>query len=772
MESKRCFRQSGSMVAADSDCSSSHNPSRFCACSNMDRPWGKALMARPLLLPLHGLVAGDKEDQIGDPSKVHVKGQQWQTASLHLRQLGRDLGLTAISFNSAANAFSISAKWKQACHLLAICAGKSYEKDAVLSNSVISAFARRSRWVHAGDLLSWMTGSFVRCTQMTLSATMNACRNGCRNGARLQLWQGALVLLSEAPACSVQPDGVMHSSCICACETENQWQQALATFISCQAVRTQTVNAYNAAISACEKCSQWQQALAVFEILSHTQNVQPDVISYNAIISTSQDWTLALFFLESLLQGKLQPTLVTFNAALSTFDSGEWMEAIVLLEQLQSHRLLPDIITFHTLVRSSSKTHWQHAFYWLSELDTRYLQSDPITHSGVITACTHANHWQRSLLLGSEALAMPACDAHTCTDSIVACERGGRWQSALCFLQGLVNLAVEGDLVACNAAMSACASQGAWPQSLAGLHKLDPQEPAALTAYEIAVIACPARPDDAGSDEEDPELYEQLSKQRRLVKRADTGQAKKGEAALTQVSERIQGMGEEEDEVKEKEKELLGLKKDADSNVALTATTEFCNVVQTPLEKIETLKHESFRGSTLYKQQATQRKGVAAGERKARKAGLPEEVMAATKDAEEDLEQTLIEESLDLSCASGLEYLRARSQIGCDQDSHRIRKLDNRPLEMSTVDGDIKLEYRDDFGRVQTPKEAFRSISWKFHGKVPGRKNMERRLLRLENEMRLKSMNVIEALPTLRALRHAQTADAKPYMVLSGANEK
>jgi len=231
--------------------------------------------------------------------------------------------------------------------------------------------------------------------------------------------------------------------------------------------------------------------------------------------------------------------------------------------------------------------------------------------------------------------------------------------------------------------------------------------------------------------------------------------------------------GEEEDEVKDqKEKELLGLKKDADSNVALTATTEFCNVVQTPLEKIETLKHESFRGSTLYKQQATQRKGVAAGERKARKAGLPEEVLAATKDAEEDLEQTLIEESLDLSCASGLEYLRARSQIGCDQDSHRIRKLDNRPLEMSTVDGDIKLEYRDDFGRVQTPKEAFRSISWKFHGKVPGRKNMERRLLRLENEMRLKSMNVIEALPTLRALRHAQTAEAKPYMVLSGANEK
>merc|ERR1719437_339619 len=139
---------------------------------------------------------------------------------------------------------------------------------------------------------------------------------------------------------------------------------------------------------------------------------------------------------------------------------------------------------------------------------------------------------------------------------------------------------------------------------------------------------------------------------------------------------------------------------------------------------------------------------------------------------EDPVVQSLQESELDLSCASGLEYLRARSQIGGDQETHRIRKLDNRPLEMSTLDGDIKLEYRDDYGRVQTPKEAFRAISWEFHGKVPGRKNMERRLLRLENEMKLKSMNPMEALPTLRALRHVQHADAKPYMVLSGANEK
>lgn len=284
--------------------------------------------------------------------------------------------------------------------------------------------------------------------------------------------------------------------------------------------------------------------------------------------------------------------------------------------------------------------------------------------------------------------------------------------------------------------------------------------------------APPGRTQDAGSDEEDPELYEQLSKQRRLVRRSDAGAVRKGEAALAAVSDRIQVV-EKEAEEKESEKEAVAVQ-DAEK-VSMTATTEFCNIVQTPLEKIETLKHESFRGSTLYKQQATQRKGVKAGSAGYKKGegnhSLSDDIIVP-QEAEISSETQLKENPLDLSCASGLAYLRARAQMGNDQETHKNKKSDNRPLEMSTVDGDIKLEYRDDYGRVQTPKEAFRAISWKFHGKVPGRKNMERRLLRLENEMKLKSMDPMSELPTLRALRHVQTAEAKPYMVLSGANEK
>merc|ERR1712125_120852 len=268
----------------------------------------------------------------------------------------------------------------------------------------------------------------------------------------------------------------------------------------------------------------------------------------------------------------------------------------------------------------------------------------------------------------------------------------------------------------------------------------------------------------------DPELYEQLSKQRRLVRRSDAGAVKKGEAALQAVGERITAVDADEDK-EGKEKAILGIPKNKEpgETISMTATTEFCNVVQTPLEKMDTMKHESFRGSTLYKQQAAQRKGLKMSTDKRKHSAM--EDFSKVQDREEDV-NNLAEDSLDMSCASGLAYLRARAQIGNDQESHKNRKTDNRPLEMSTLDGDIKLEYRDDYGRVQTPKEAFRAISWKFHGKVPGRKNMERRLLRLEHEMRLKSMNPFEQLPTLRALRHVQGAEAKPFMVLSGANEK
>jgi U4/U6.U5 tri-snRNP-associated protein 1 len=56
------------------------------------------------------------------------------------------------------------------------------------------------------------------------------------------------------------------------------------------------------------------------------------------------------------------------------------------------------------------------------------------------------------------------------------------------------------------------------------------------------------------------------------------------------------------------------------------------------------------------------------------------------------------------------------------------RAKDSRQYDPSNTDLGIKLEYRDEFGRKLTQKEAFRQLSYKFHGYGPSQKKKEKRL--------------------------------------------
>lgn len=56
------------------------------------------------------------------------------------------------------------------------------------------------------------------------------------------------------------------------------------------------------------------------------------------------------------------------------------------------------------------------------------------------------------------------------------------------------------------------------------------------------------------------------------------------------------------------------------------------------------------------------------------------------------------------------------------------RAKDNRAFDPSASDHGVKLEYRDEFGRKLTQKEAFRQLSYRFHGYGPSQKKKEKRL--------------------------------------------
>ena len=89
----------------------------------------------------------------------------------------------------------------------------------------------------------------------------------------------------------------------------------------------------------------------------------------------------------------------------------------------------------------------------------------------------------------------------------------------------------------------------------------------------------------------------------------------------------------------------------------------------------------------------------------------------------------LVEEVVvDSGLAGALKFFQSRGFVEGEERS-----------DGNISEDDIHIERRDEFGRsITDPKEAFKQLSWRFHGKKPGAKKQEKRLRKLENE--LKSM--------------------------------
>lgn len=85
---------------------------------------------------------------------------------------------------------------------------------------------------------------------------------------------------------------------------------------------------------------------------------------------------------------------------------------------------------------------------------------------------------------------------------------------------------------------------------------------------------------------------------------------------------------------------------------------------------------------------------------------------------------------------------------------------------------DVKLEYYDDNGRSLTPKEAFRYLSHKFHGKASGKMKSEKRNKKRQDEVALQKMNSGDTpLNTTALLIEKQKNAQSPYVILSGGGQ-
>lgn len=99
---------------------------------------------------------------------------------------------------------------------------------------------------------------------------------------------------------------------------------------------------------------------------------------------------------------------------------------------------------------------------------------------------------------------------------------------------------------------------------------------------------------------------------------------------------------------------------------------------------------------------------------------------------------------------------------------HRSQQL-HEVKEPEDYKPEINLEYTDDSGRkLETPKEQFKQLCYKFHGKGPGKNKIDKRLRKQELESKAKSVLATNIPPTSAALMLSKQKELKsPFVILS-----
>lgn len=105
-----------------------------------------------------------------------------------------------------------------------------------------------------------------------------------------------------------------------------------------------------------------------------------------------------------------------------------------------------------------------------------------------------------------------------------------------------------------------------------------------------------------------------------------------------------------------------------------------------------------------------------------------------------------------------------------DSYQRRSRNVQLREVkEPEDYKPEINLEYTDDSGhKLETPKEAFRHLCHKFHGKGPGKNKIDKTLRKQAMENKLKeTLSKDEPLPSLALMAEKQKELKTPYIILS-----
>ena len=299
--------------------------------------------------------------------------------------------------------------------------------------------------------------------------------------------------------------------------------------------------------------------------------------------------------------------------------------------------------------------------------------------------------------------------------------------------------------------------------------------------------------------EQDVELYAALSRARRLGAKPKESAA--GDAAAAAVAAMVQRTsaarsaagGDDGDEAEAGATEFASLE--------FSETGEFCKAVRGKDDDADTSAElPSMRFSAVKTEQERSRAegGASFGGREGGASSTafkvkaevkpktdPEEGVAGESGSDEDEDQEedgtegnglglLHERNASSGMAAVLDMARNRGMLKGDEEVTAGRTFDTKGAGLHAYDEgggggkepSFHLDHYDEYGRKMTAKQAFRQLSWKFHGKGPSKKNREKRMLEVEKQLAEKKED--KAMGHLQALQAAQQSTKSAHVVLTG----
>ncbi|CAL1163828.1 unnamed protein product [Cladocopium goreaui] len=262
-------------------------------------------------------------------------------------------------------------------------------------------------------------------------------------------WRRSQLLLG-----SVQPDLILYTTAINACEQHMQWPSAVTLLQACRdtlgiedITATSVVatalgmdgqwqhamhlfqgsgaslgdlTAQNIQLSACEKGKEWRTAMSAFHSFRLRRLTVTDRISSNALLSACgvrEKWRQALNIFQSVMSS-VQRSIVSYSALLNAFETAStWKKSQDVFVSLHQNHMKMNLICCNIAMSACERgDQWKAALLHLDSLDKAQLEGNVITEGSVLAsgfehrngmAFSHAmfrNHAAEALEMGGMVL--------------------------------------------------------------------------------------------------------------------------------------------------------------------------------------------------------------------------------------------------------------------------------------------------------------------------------------------------------------------------------